>query len=40
MGEQIAQLFQYVLQLEVDLLDVEFAGFDLGEIEDVVDEIE
>ena len=36
--EHIGHFFQHIAQLEVQTLHVEFAGFDLGEIQDVVDQ--
>jgi hypothetical protein len=34
------EIVEHVFEAEVDFFDVELAGFDLGEVEDVVDDAE
>ena len=39
-GEQMRNVVHHAAQVHVDLLQIELAGFDLGEVEDVVDDRE
>ena len=39
-GNQGGDVVEYVLQIEFDPLDIEFSGFDLGEIQNIVDQPE
>ena len=40
LGEQLADVFDRLPQVEMDLLQLELPGFDLGEVQDVVDQPE
>ncbi len=40
LGNQIADILQNLVEVEVDVLDRELAGLDLGEVENVVDDAE
>ena len=39
-AHQVADILQHLVEIEVDVLDRQLAGLDLGEIEDVVDDAE
>src|SRR6516164_11084479 len=40
LGDQVADVLQYLVEMEVDRLDRKFAGLDLGEVQNVVNDAE